>query len=231
MTSGRVRYSLLVAFVAAFFPSAHAQSISRAEALRIAESYIQHRWQASRRNLLHGKDAIGIEVQTPDREGRKGTPLSECWRVDAENLGVSYKWGGSDTPASFDVGIRAGKAAGDVYTTEKRRRGEGAVSDAAVGVDCSGFICRCWKLRDRYSTNSFAEICEKLPSAAVLQPADIMNKPGGHVLMFVKWLDDHKKRALFYEAAPFSKTLASKRDLNQLIAVGYQPLRYRQIRN
>src|ERR1051325_2034963 len=45
---------------------AGAQSISRKEALRIAESFVQHRWQSSVRNLFHGKDAKGIEVHTPD---------------------------------------------------------------------------------------------------------------------------------------------------------------------
>ena len=54
-----------------------------------------------------------------------------------------------------------------------------------------------------------------------------MNQPNGHVLLFVKWLDAEKKRAVFYEAAPFSKTLASERDVNEMTAAGYQPLRYR----
>jgi hypothetical protein len=48
--------------------------------------------------------------------------------------------------------------------------------------------------------------------------------------MFVKWLDLEKKRALFYEAAPFSKTLASEPDVNQMAADGFAPMRYRQIR-
>ncbi len=48
-----------------------------------------------------------------------------------------------------------------------------------------------------------------------------MNQPNGHVLLFVKWLDAEKKRALFYEAAPFSKTLASERDVNEMTAAGY----------
>src|SRR4051794_12406791 len=100
---------------------ASAQSITRDEALRIGESYIEHRWQSSAKNLLHGKDKKGIEVHTPDRDGGRGAPLDECWRVNAENIGVAYKWGGDDTPTSFDLGIRAGKAGGDVYTPEKRR--------------------------------------------------------------------------------------------------------------
>ena len=208
-----------------------AQSLTRAESLKIAESFIQHRWQSSAKNVRHGKDADGVEVHTPDRDGGHGNPLSECWVPDAENIGVAYKWGGNDSPKSFSAGIRAGKAAGDVYTSEKRRRGDKAVSGDAVGVDCSGFICHCWKLTARYSTYSLPSICQKLSSPAVLEPADIMNQPNGHVLLFVKWLDPEKKRAVFYEAAPFSKTLASERDVSEMTAAGYQPLRYRHIRN
>lgn len=208
-----------------------AQSLTRAESLKIAQSFIQHRWQASVKNVRHGKDTGGIEVHTPDRDSGHGNPLSECWVPDRENIGVAYKWGGNDSPKSFSAGIRAGKAGGDVYTSEKRRRGDKAVSADAVGIDCSGFICHCWKLIARYSTYSLPSICQKLSSPAGLEPADIMNQPNGHVLLFVKWVDAEKKRAVFYEAAPFSKTLASERDVSEMTAAGYQPLRYRHIRN
>jgi hypothetical protein len=149
--------------------------------------------------------------------------------VNAENTGVAYKWGGFDTPQTFDTGIRAGKAAGDVYTAEKRRKGGAAVSGDAVGIDCSGFISRCWKLPKKYSTESLASISLKLASPATLEPADIMDQPGGHVILFVKWLDADKSRALFYESSPFSKTLASERVIAELTSAGYQPMRYRQI--
>ena len=208
-----------------------AQSVTRAESLKIAESFIQHRWQSSAKNVLHGKDKDGVEVHTPDRDGGYGEPLNECWVSDAENIGVAYKWGGNDNPRSFSAGISAGKAGGDVYTEEKRRRGDKSVSAEAVGIDCSGFICHCWKLTARYSTSSLPSICQKLPSTAALEAGDIMNVPNRHVLLFVKWLDPEKERALFYEASPFSKTVASEREVRAMAAGGYQPLRYRRIRD
>src|ERR1043166_7888540 len=116
------------------------QSITRGEALRIAESFINHHWHSSPKNVRHGKDEDGVEVHTPDRDGGHGSPLRECWVLDAENIGVAYKWGGNDSRKSFSAGIRAGKAGGDVYAAEKRRLGGKAVSGEAVGVDCSGFI-------------------------------------------------------------------------------------------
>jgi hypothetical protein len=209
----------------------HAQTLTRADALKVAESYVNHHWQASQSNLRHGRDDHGVEIHTPDQPGGHGYPMEACWLVDASNAGVAYKWGGFDTPESFDAGVRAGKAAGDVYTPDKRRLGGNGVSGDAVGIDCSGFISRCWKLPHKYSTSTLSEICEKLPSANQLRPADIMNTEGGHVILFVKWLDDEHTRALFYEAAPFSKTLGSEREIAALVGDGYMPMRYRKIRD
>ena len=56
-----------------------------------------------------------------------------------------------------------------------------------------------------------------------------MNQPGGHVILFAKWFDDEKMRALFYESAPFSKTRAAERNITDMLSEGYRPLRYRQI--
>jgi hypothetical protein len=222
---------LAVAFVALSTSPLRAQALTRTEALKVAESYIHHQWQSSDKNLHHGPDSHGVQVHTPDRPGGHGSPDDACWEVGATNAGVAYKWGGFDTPESFDKGVRAGKAAGDVYTSDKRRLGGNAVSGDAVGIDCSGFVSRCWKLPRKYDTSTLAEICQKLPSPDQLQPADIMNTEGGHVILFVKWLDDTKSRALFYEAAPFSKTLSSEREIKDLQDSGYTPMRYRKIRD
>lgn len=206
-------------------------TLTRTEALAIAEAFRSHRWEAGVKNVLHGVDPGGIEVHTPDRNGGRALPENESWLLDRPNVGVAYKWGGFDTLASFDAGIRAGKAAGDVYTAEKRRRAEATVSGAAVGIDCSGFISRCWKLPRKYGTSTLGSICIKLTSPSELKAADIMNQAGGHVLLFGRWLDPEKKRALFFEAAPFSKVRAAEYEIAQLESSGFQPLRSRAFRD
>lgn len=207
-----------------------AQTVTRAEALEIGESFVTHSWQAAPVHVRHGRDAAGVEIHTPDRDGGHAQPATAAWVVASLNIGVPYKWGGFDTPEKFDAGLKKGKAAGDLYTAEKRRMGGSAVSGDAVGIDCSGFVSRCWKLSQKHSTAMLAGICRKLPSPAGLQPGDVMNTANGHVLLFVKWLDAEKTRALFYEAAPFSKTLATEQDVAALAAAGYEPLRYRGMR-
>lgn len=207
-----------------------AQTVTRAEALTIAESFVSHSWQASASHVRHGKDSAGVEIHTPDRDGGHAQPADAAWVVATGNTGVPYKWGGFDTPARFDAGLKKGKAAGDLYTADKRRLGGAAVSGDAVGIDCSGFVSRCWKLTKKHSTSMLAGISRRLASPAELRPGDVMNTANGHVLLFVKWLDAEKSRALFYEAAPFSKTLASEQDVMALTAAGFEPLRYRGMR-
>ncbi len=212
-------------------PQGTAQSVTRTEALAIGESFVTHRWHATEANVHHGPDSSGIDVQTPDSSAALASPLEAAWTVGAENTGVPYKWGGFDNPKSFDAKIRSGRAAGDLYTSDKRRLGGAAVSGDAAGVDCSGFISRCWKLPRKHSTSMLIGICNPLADASELRPGDILNIGEGHVLLFVSWKDPEKTRARFYEAAPFSKTRASEQDIAPLIAPGYQPLRYRGIRD
>jgi hypothetical protein len=206
----------------------HAGPLTRAEALRIAEAYCNYRWTSTDKNVLQGRDADRVEVHTPNVAA--GTaPDSKLWSIDATNTGMPYKWGGFDTIESFAVGIRKGKAAGDMYTLEKRKLGGAAVSSHAVGIDCSGFISRCWKLATKQSTETLPSLCKALPSPADLKPGDIMDAAGGHVIMFAKWLDDEKTSALFYESSPFSKVIANVRSIDDLVADGYRPLRYKLI--
>jgi hypothetical protein len=213
------------------FASAAFADITRAEALKIAEQFVNHRWTAEARHVRHGKDSAGIEIHTPDHAGGHANPESDAWKPGVQNIGVAYKWGGWDTPAMFDAGLKKGRAAGDVYSAEKRRKGGAAVSGACVGVDCSGFVSRCWGLKKRESTSTLGSISKRLASPDELKPADVMNTAGGHVILFVRWLDSGKKRALFYEAAPFSKTRAIEHDIADLTAGGFIPLRYRGIRD
>ena len=60
------------------------------------------------------------------------------WLIVGMNSRVGYKWGGFNTLSQYIDGLKSNKFAGDIHTD--------GVSSAAVGVDCSGFVSRCWQL-------------------------------------------------------------------------------------
>ncbi len=143
---------------------------------------------------------------------------------------MPYKWGGFDTPTSFQQGLDAGKAAGDVFTPEKRQLLHRAVSDHAVGVDCSGFVSRCWGLPRHYSTRELAQVAQPIRNPEVnLRPGDILNRHNDHVMLFARYLPEG--RMLVFEAGSEHvwKVTRSELELAEMLRRGYQPLRYRWV--
>jgi len=210
-------------------PSAPSQ-VTPTEALAIAQRYTRHSWQPFARNILHGRDAAGVLVHTPDVSLR--TPPERCgWWIPGEvNEGIPYKWGGFDDPTSFNSAISNGLAAGDVSTPAKRSADNAAVSRCAAGVDCSGFISRCLKLPRVHDTTQLPSICSQLPSADELRPGDLLNIPRGHVILCAGWARDDRSWIYFYEtggAPNYWKPGLKEAPLTALLALGYQPLRYR----
>jgi hypothetical protein len=211
-----------------------ASSVTRAEALAIAEVYRTHRWRPDSRNVRHGLDARGIRVDTPDRDFKPGGGIRPGWWVPNEwNEGIPYQWGGFDSPGQFDAKVAAGYAAGDVYTPEKRAALYDAISMEACGIDCSGFISRCWRLPRAYSTRELPDLCEPLGGFHALEPGDILNKTNEHVLLFMAWADEDKSCLYAYETGspPTWKVECHLIPTDFLIRIGYQPFRYREMRD
>lgn len=212
--------------------SAQAQ-VRRAEAIRIAETYLTFLWKPSAAHAFHGRDQDGVQVDTPDASFSKPGTRPGWWIPEQMNQGMPYQWGGFCTPEEFKAGLARGLYAGDIYTAEKRRLGDAAVSRYAVGIDCSGLISRCWKLERAYSTRELPALCDPLGSFADLQPGDILNSPNNHVLLFKAFTDASGTRILAYEAGspPTWKVLLNSIPLSMLEKQGYQPLRYRKVRD
>jgi hypothetical protein len=210
-------------------PSAPSQ-VTPSEALAIARKLASHEWRPFSKNILHGKDRAGVLVNTPDA-GFRATPERPGWWLPGEvNVGVPYKWGGFDDPASFDTAIANGLAAGDVATPTKRRLDKAAVSAQAAGVDCSGFVSRCLKLPTAHDTSELRSVCHVLPSAAELRPGDLLNMPHRHVLLCAGWANPDRTWIYFYEtggAPEHWRPGLKQAPLDALLELGYVPLRYR----
>jgi len=207
-----------------------AKQVSRGEAIQIARTYQELQWTPSERNVLHGRDADGITVHTPDQSlGRYGH-RNGWWQPNLPMTGMPYQWGGFDTPQEFLKCLNQGQAAGDVATPEKRRLDDAGTSHHACGIDCSGFISRCWRLDRHYSTDELHLICIPLESVNQLKPGDIMLNDR-HVVLFCNWDPYRLNHLLIYESTPnptWRVNLGSI-SLERLEGEGYRPWRYRHI--
>ncbi len=141
-------------------------SVSRTMALRIGESYVYHKFNCSSSNLAPTDVTApdGDIVRTPDR-----------LRV-GPNARIPYKWGGFNTLTQFGAGLTQGKYAGDINTN--------GVSSYAVGVDCSGFVSRCWQMSYHASTSYMPNITNLYSNWSNLKPGDAIHKVG-HVRLYI----------------------------------------------
>ncbi|MCX6139176.1 MAG: hypothetical protein NTV54_16970 [Ignavibacteriales bacterium] len=141
--------------------------VNRTTALHIGETYVAHQYTCTNMNIAASKvtGPDGDVVQTPP------------WLLTGVNCRIPYMWGGFSTLAQFDNGLKAGKYAGDINTA--------GVSGYAVGVDCSGFVSRCWQLSSHYSTSMMPGISTQYSSWEGLKPGDAILYAGSHVRLFV----------------------------------------------
>lgn len=207
------------------------RSVTRSEALAIADRYARLEWTPEARHLHHGSDRDGILVHTPDALlAQHGVPHGS-WQPGIRQTGMPYQWGGFDTPRSFLSSLERGEFAGDVSTAWKRSHGDAAVSRHACGIDCSGFVSRCWRLSRPVSTRDLPSICDALPAWSDLKPGDILLNDR-HVLLFAGWQFGGES-VLAYEAGPKPawKVASHGIPVQLLLAQNYRPFRYRGIRD
>lgn len=210
-------------------PSAPSQ-LTPVESMAIARELATHPWRPFAANILHGKDKSGVLVNTPDASLDPEQPRKGWWLPGLVNEGIPYKWGGFDGPATFDAGIANGQAAGDVSSPEKRRMDNAAVSNHAAGLDCSGFVSRCLKLPTVHDTRQLPSVCDPLPDASDLQPGDLLNIPGRHVVLCGGWSRPDKTWIYYYETGggpQYWKPALKEAPLASMLGLGYKPLRYR----
>ncbi len=216
---------------------AAAPTVTRAEALAIARAYTTLEWKGERRYAHHGTDPDGRRVDTPDARSAKEygeAGKTFWWKASGVNRSMPYKWGGFDTPRSFvrRLNEEAVVYAGDYASSYKTRGSDGTVSRYAAGIDCSGFVSRCWRLERPHSTRELGALCTALPSEKELRPGDIMLCPGVHVVMFLRWLNEDKTRLRAVEAGGGIEwnCYEASYSVDWLKRNGYRPYRYKGMR-
>lgn len=222
-----VAVKLLFPFFLTLLVASCAPRVTREQAIATAYKYTQVTWMPEERHVRHGKDSQGITVHTPDESLAKHGDPKGWWKPGTQAKSMPYQWGGFDTPESFLEKISAGMKAGDIADGPKRDMGDAGTSAESCGIDCSGFVSRCWNLKRPYSTRELHKICDRLDKWEDLRPGDILLNHR-HVVLFVKWIVPGKELAA-YEAGPFPVWRVSACGLNAQILKknGYAPWRYR----
>ena len=142
-------------------------------------------------------------------------------KLNQEVQGVPYCWGCQGFLSQFAANVERGMLAGNVCTRDDPRR------DVA-GVDCSSFVSATWGLSTHFTTIAIPSIAKELANPWDLLPGDALNKPGSHVILFVKFTPDKKVEVI--EASPGAcngRVCRNVYPLGSLLARGFRPVRYR----
>ena len=156
-------------------------------------------------------------------ENRIRRPRFMQGRIGKVVQGMPYCWGCKVSPAQFAKRVNAGIKAGNVCTRRDPRRD-------VVGVDCSSFVSEAWGLAAHVTTRMMGTVSRVLSDPWSLRPGDALNKPGSHVVLFLRFMPDRKIEVL--EASPGGcpgRVCRNVYPLGQFLARGYAPIRFRAI--
>jgi hypothetical protein len=144
-------------------------------------------------------------------------------KINQEVRGVPYCWGCHGSLANFRQRIEAGTKAGNVCTHDTPR------ADVA-GVDCSGFVSAAWGLSVHYTTAAIPSIAKALENPWDLKPGDALNKPGSHVMLFLRFTPDRKAEVMEASTGGCNgRVCRNVYPLASLLQRGYVPVRFRAL--
>lgn len=194
-------------------PTTASASVTRSEALVIAEAYRDLTWTAQAGNISADTVVVGDGhiIRTPDWVAPAG----------GARTSVPYKWGGFTSLDSFAAQQLANKYTGSDYTSDVSWS-----DNYCVGVDCSGFVSRCWRRSAKEGTTTLPTISNTLASFDDLKTGDIVNLAGSHVRLF--WKKEENGTYTMIEAMGTYWRVMT-RNYTAAALAAYTPLRYKNM--
>ncbi|VIO78105.1 hypothetical protein [Bradyrhizobium ivorense] len=142
-------------------------------------------------------------------------------KVGQQVRGVPYCWGCHGSLENFRAQMGRGVKAGNVCTRNAPR------NDVA-GVDCSAFVSATWGLSVHYTTAAIPAIARPVENPWDLRPGDALNKPGSHVMLFLRFTPDRKAEVMESSTGGCNgRVCRNVYPLAALLARGYQPVRFK----
>ena len=200
-------------------PIAAVRGLTRQQVVETAFAFESVQWRLT--PAVYGRD--------PDTScsgfNRIRRPGYLSGKLNQEVRSVPYCWGCHGSLNQFRANIANGMLAGNVCTHNNPR------SDTA-GVDCSAFVSAAWGLSTHFTTAAIPGITQQLQNAWDLQPGDALNKPGSHVMLFLRFTSDRKAEVMESSTGGCNgKVCRNVYPLSSLLARGYRPVRYRVLEN
>jgi hypothetical protein len=200
-------------------PIAATLPLSRQRVVETAFAFEGIRWRLSQSAYGRDPDSSCTGFNRIRRPGYLHGKLGQ------EVRGIPYCWGCHGSLQQIRAKFERGVLAGNVCTRNAPR------PDVA-GVDCSAFVSAAWGLATHFTTAAIPAISRRLDNPWDLQPGDALNKPGSHVMLFLRFTPDRKAEVM--EASPGScngRVCRNVYPLASILARGYAPVRYRALAN
>ncbi|MBN1423986.1 SH3 domain-containing protein [Candidatus Fermentibacteria bacterium] len=182
--------------------------LSRSQMMLNARAFVNLQWSASSGNITSGIQQLpdGSSVRTP------------AWVTVGAKQKVPYKWGGFTSTSTFAAGVPLGKKCGDDYTESV------SWTDLyCIGVDCSGFVSRCWNTSQKYGTATLSQIAAQLGSFGEMRRGDCLNLVSSHVRLCAE--DNPPGMVLTMEASAYDWRV-SYRAYTLSALSSYVPMRF-----
>ncbi|WP_293865790.1 hypothetical protein [uncultured Alsobacter sp.] len=199
--------------------AAAVRPLNRQQVIETAFSFANAKWRVT--PAVYGPD--------PDNQctgfSRVRRPGYLNGKLNQDVQGIPYCWGCMGNLQQIAMGLNQGRLAGNICTRDDPRRD-------VIGVDCSSFVSAAWGLSSHFTTIAIPAITTELANPFELLPGDALNKPGSHVLLFVRFTADRKAEVI--EASPGAcngRVCRNVYPLASLLARGYKPVRYKGLLN
>lgn len=153
--------------------------------------------------------------------GRIRRPSYLYGKLGQQVRGIPYCWGCFGSFEQIRGKIERGVLAGNVCTRNAPR------SDTA-GVDCSAFVSAAWGLASHFTTQAIPAIAKPIDPSD-LRPGDALNRPGSHVMLFLRFTSDRMAEVIESSGACNGRVCRNVYPLSSLLARGYVPVRFRAL--
>jgi len=200
-------------------PTAAVRPLTRQQVIETAFAFEGVQWRLT--PAVYGRD--------PDTScagfNRIRRPGYLSGKLNQEVRGVPYCWGCHGSLNQFRANIANGMLAGNVCTHNDPR-------PDVTGVDCSAFVSAAWGLATHFTTAAIPSITSQLQNAWDLQPGDALNKPGSHVMLFLRFTPDRKAEVMESSTGGCNgRVCRNIYPLSSLLSRGYRPVRFRALQD